>query len=213
MKSKACRWKIKPLHLTPPLKFYRTFLSFYWATWKCFMGNLRDTGGYHLWSRVRTLDSSNTSLVSLSLGKTANLPLIRVIAELSVPSVSGGWGVGYAFILLYCTTQITYVTLQSKYGHTVYKLTMTRLQPSTLHQEKYFWLSVTGPKTTFVDFWLLLCWKYLQSDENSVIIYSPSCRWKVLVVLQTFLELHCTIEVNGDFIKNPQNKKKKTHLV
>lgn len=92
MKSKACRWKINPPDSTPPLGFYRTSPFFHRATWKCFMDNLRDTWGYHLWSRVRTLDSSNTSPVSVSLGKTANLPLIRKIVALSVPSVSVGWG-------------------------------------------------------------------------------------------------------------------------
>lgn len=115
MKSKACRWKIKPPYFTPPLNFYRTFSFFYWATWKCFMGNLRDTGGYHLWSRVWTLDSSNTSPVSLSLGKTDNLPLIRAIAVLSVPSVSGGWGADYASIA-HCST------VQHKSHHTCHML-------------------------------------------------------------------------------------------
>lgn len=45
MKSKACRWKIKPLFMKPSLHFHRTFLFFYWLTWKCFMGSLRDRGG------------------------------------------------------------------------------------------------------------------------------------------------------------------------
>lgn len=174
IKSKACRWKIKPLHLTPPLNFYRTFLSFHWATWKCFMGNLCDTGGYHLWSRVRTLDSSNTSPVSLSLGKTANLPLIKANVELSVPSVSGGWGVGYASasILLYCTTQITYVTLQSKHGHTVYKLTMTWLQPSTLHHVKYMIMRLGAKKHYFC--WLLMTFVCFYSESICKVMKSQT---------------------------------------
>lgn len=89
MKSKACRWKIKPLFMKPSLHFHRTFLFFYWLTWKCFMGSLRDRGGIPPLKQNLDSDSSNTSPVSLSLGETVKPPLIRIAAELL--SVSLGW--------------------------------------------------------------------------------------------------------------------------
>lgn len=111
MKSKACRWKINPPYMKPPLHFHRTFLFFYWLTWKCFMGSLRDAEGYHLWRTIWTVDSSNTSPVSLSVGETVKPPLIRIAAELL--SVSLGW-----YIILSCANHTCH---RPKYSLTVHE--------------------------------------------------------------------------------------------
>lgn len=79
-RRRACRWKV---HL-------QDFTGLHCATWKCFMGTLRDTGGSHLWSGAS--DPSNTSPVSGSLGRRPT----RLWSP--SPGESGGVTLGYGRI-------------------------------------------------------------------------------------------------------------------
>lgn len=93
--------KNKTSRICPHLKIYMGLFLFYWATWKCFMVNLRDTrGGRGVGGRPLLRWSLATWLIQYitcksAFGKTAQVSSSSVNTVLSIASISGGQGVTY----------------------------------------------------------------------------------------------------------------------